>query len=106
MLSHLCSRLPRTEGLWIIINWSVSLNIENNRLSLIKNGLYCYCFPTLVIKVTEYLCSMWVFFFFRQIFLQTKSIKVLSLNSKRYFTCDCFLSGYGGLKKASLAKLS
>ena len=57
--------------------------------------------PTFDTKVTEYLSSGWVFFFFRQIstfylaifdgfFYHSKGIVVLSLNLKRYFTCDHF----------------
>ena len=54
----------------------------------------------------------WVFFFrqistiFDRIFLyHSKGIVVLSLNLKRYFTCDHFLKSYGGLKIAILANL-
>ena len=73
--------------------------------------------PTFGTKVTEYLCSGWVFFFFRQIstfylaifdgiFLyHSKDIVALSSNLKRYFTCDHFSVSYGGLKIAILANL-
>ena len=56
-------------------------------------------------------------FFFRQISTSllaifdgifshhSKAIVVLSLNLKRYFTCDCFSFSYGGLKSAILANL-
>ena len=72
--------------------------------------------PTFVTKVTEYLCSGG-FFFFRRIstFLLAifdgifnyplKVIDVLSLNLKRYFTCDHFLQSYGGLKVVILANV-
>ena len=67
-------------------------------------------------KVTEYLCSGWVFFFrqtstfylaiFDGIFLyHSKSIVVLSLNLKRYFACDHFSLNYGGLTIVILASL-
>ena len=58
------------------------------------------------------------FFFFRQIstfelaifdriFLyRSKGIVVLSLNLKRYFTCDHFLQSYEGLKIVILAILT
>ena len=57
--------------------------------------------PTFDTTVTEYLCSGWVFFFrqistfylaiFDGIFsYHSKAIVVLSLNLKRYFTCDNF----------------
>ena len=36
---------------------------------------------------------------------QSKAIIVLSLNLKRYFTCDHFSKSYEGLKIAILAKL-
>ena len=48
--------------------------------------------PTFDTKVTEYLCSGWV----------SKDFVVLSLNLKRYFTCDLFSYSYGGLKIAIL----
>ena len=59
--------------------------------------------PTFDTKVTEYLCSRWVFFssdkfrlfslpFLTEFLLyRPKDIVVLSLNFKRYFTCDYFL---------------
>ena len=68
--------------------------------------------PTFDTKVTEYLCSGWVFFFFRQIstFLlaifdgiilyHSKGIVALSLNLKKNFTC------YEGLKIDILAILT
>ena len=57
--------------------------------------------PTFDTKVTEYLCSGWVFFLlqtnfdflavFDEIFLyHSKAIVFLSLNLKRYFTFDHF----------------
>ena len=58
--------------------------------------------PIFVTKITEYLCSVMVFLSFRQIstfqldifdkifFYDSKFIFVLSLNWKRYFTCDHF----------------
>ena len=68
-------------------------------------------------KVTDYLCSGWVFFLqtnfdfltshFDGIFLyHSKGIIVLSLNLKKiYFTCHCFSLSHGSLKIAILANL-
>ena len=73
--------------------------------------------PIFDTKVTEYLCSGWVFFlqtnfdFLTSLFLtdfflyHSKSIVVLGLNLKRYFTCDYFLYSYEGLKVAILTNL-
>ena len=66
-------------------------------LSLFKKIVFV---PTFITKVTEYLCSSG--FFFRQICdrifkYHSKGIVFLSLNLKRYFTCDHFSSSYGGL---------
>ena len=72
--------------------------------------------PTFDTKVTEYLCSGWVFFLqtnfdflnaiFDRIFLyHSKASVVLSSNLKRFFTCGHFLLSYGDLKIAILANL-
>ena len=73
--------------------------------------------PIFDTKVTEYLCSGWVFFlqtnfdFLTSLFLtdfflyHSKSIVVLGLNLKRYFTYDYFLYSYEGLKVAILTNL-
>ena len=57
--------------------------------------------PTFDTKVTEYLCSGWVFFlqtnidfltshFWRNFLIPFKRYCCPELNLKRYFTCDCF----------------
>ena len=73
--------------------------------------------PTFDTKVTEYLCSGDFYFlqtnfdFLTTIFdglfyIIQKSIVVLSLNLKRYFTCDYFSSSYEVSKIAILAILT
>ena len=74
----------------------------NSGLPNLSELLLTIIVPTFDTKVTEYLCSGWVIFFFRQIFIfylaifdgiflyHSKGIVVLSLNLKRYFTCDHF----------------
>ena len=72
--------------------------------------------PTFDTKVTEKLCSGWVFFlqtnfdfltshFWRNFLYHSKGIVVLSLNLRRYFTCDHFSCSYEGLKITILANL-
>ena len=45
----------------------ITIYLTTTRLSLKSNLLRTLIVPTFDTKVTEYLCSGWVFFFFRQI---------------------------------------
>ena len=64
---------------------------------------------TFVTKVTEYLCSGWVFFFkqvsFFYLAIFDGSHCSLKLVLKKFLACDHFLQSYWGLKIAILANL-
>ena len=61
----ICSKIVgETDGVPLS---KITIYLTTTRLSLKSNLLRTLIVPTFDTKVTEYLCSGWVFFFFRQI---------------------------------------
>ena len=93
MKSILFGRLMYSQKLVVVIlieNEMIILCVivpKFNRSLCSKLSLIVPFFDT---KVTEYLCARWIFFSRQISTSHSKTIVVLSLNVKRFFTCDLF----------------